>query len=321
MVAEPAVEPEAHSGPARPPVKRSSRVVLAVTTVLPVGLIVYLGTQSGGFPRGVVAAVATLLALLLALRALLAPETVQYPGRVGMAGAGALLVLALWQLASAEWSDSTWRAVAEFNRTVLYFIAYLTFATLPKGRLKPVLASVGVGVVVLALLALVSRLRPDLIAGVVEVSPQRLSYPLGYWNALGVLVAFGLVLCLHASADGTWPLVARVAGAALFPALAATLYFTLSRGGIGAAALGIALYAVLGRPAVVAAGAGRHRGADVLRRCGRPTTPRRSSRETPTSARPRSRRAATSRDGAALLASARPRSDCSSRPWTGGCAG
>ena len=186
-VAEPAVESGVRcvcpTLPARHPVERA--VVLVVTAVLPGALIIYLGVHSGGYPRGVVAAVATLLALLLAIRALLAPATVQLPGRIGLPGAGRAAVLAIWQLLSAEWSDSAWRAIAEFNRTVLYFLVYLTFATLPKRRLKPVIAR-------LASASSCWPARPGVPAaagpavGRLEVSPQRLSYPLGYWNAMGV---------------------------------------------------------------------------------------------------------------------------------------
>lgn len=224
------------------------RVALGTTVVVPAALIIALGFQSGGFPRGTTALAATLVGLLLLVRAVIAPSSVQRPGWIGTLGIAALASLAAWQLLSAEWSDSAWRAIAEFNRTALYLLVFVTFATLPKQRMKPVLASVGLGIVVIALAGLLSRLRPDLIPVAVAIAPQRLSYPLGYWNGMGVFVACGLVLCLHVAADQVWPFAARALAATAVPALAATLYLTLSRGGLGAAAVGIGLYVVLGRP-------------------------------------------------------------------------
>jgi hypothetical protein len=227
---------------------RNDYWALQGTTVLAAVLLIYLGLNAGGFPRSTTGMVAAVVAVLLALRALLAPRTVRRPGALGMAGAGALLALAAWQLLSVGWSHSAWRAIAEFDRTALYLVVFLTYATLPRRRLQPLILSVGGAIVALALIGLAARLRPDLFTGAPGLSLHRLSYPLTYWNAMGVMCACALVVCLHAAADSSVPRAARIAGATAFPAVAATLYLTLSRGGIGAAVVGLVLYAVLGRP-------------------------------------------------------------------------
>src|SRR5438067_1983542 len=79
---------------------------------------------------------------------------------------------------------------------------------------------------VVAGIALITRVLPEVwpISG--NVHPERLSYPLTYWNALGVLAAIGLVLCIHLSSSLAEPRAVRAAAAAALPVLATTLYFT-----------------------------------------------------------------------------------------------
>ena len=62
--------------------------------------------------------------------------------------------------------------------------------------------AVGAAVVVIALLALISRLAPNsfpashVTAAFLGGAQGRLSWPLNYWNGLGALVALGLPLLL-----------------------------------------------------------------------------------------------------------------------------
>src|SRR5918994_89529 len=60
------------------------------------------------------------------------------------------------------------------------------------------------------------------------------------------LLLYGLVLALHLSASSREPWPVRVLAAAAVPIAAVTVYLTLSRGGIAAGALGIAVYLVCG---------------------------------------------------------------------------
>jgi len=71
---------------------------------------------------------------------------------------------------------------------------------------------------------------------------SRLDYPITYWNALGMLAGVGAVLGLHLSASDWEPWPVRVLAAALPPVAACTVYFTLSRGGIAATAVGLVAY-------------------------------------------------------------------------------
>ena len=139
----------------------------------------------------------------------------------------------------------------------------------------------GAGIAALSLIALATRLRPDLFAIPQTQISQRLNHPL--WSAVGLLVACGLVLCLQAASDAAARRPARVIAAALFPALAVTLFLTLSRDAIVAAAFALLVFAVLGRPEQPPARARGDRAPDLVRRLGRlrldrargaePTTP------------------------------------------------
>jgi hypothetical protein len=242
---------------ATPPVGRTRRRAMAqierhavtATLVFPVPLLVYLGVNAGGYSRGIVGVAAAISAAMLALRAVLAPRTVRRPGTIGMIGALALFGLAAWQLLSAGWSDSPTRAIQEFDRTVLYLVVFLAFATLPRRSLQSVILAVGAAIAVLAIMGLAARLRPDLFPTTPQpASPQRLAFPLTYWNAMGVMLACGLVIALHLASEVSGSRWIRMAGAAICPALAVTLYLTLSRGGLGAAVLAVAVYAAVGRP-------------------------------------------------------------------------
>ncbi len=61
------------------------RGALAATSVLPFPLLVYLGMNSGGYPRGIAAVAAAIMGGLLLLRCIVAPRTVRRPGVAGAA--------------------------------------------------------------------------------------------------------------------------------------------------------------------------------------------------------------------------------------------
>jgi O-antigen ligase len=88
------------------------------------------------------------------------------------------------------------------------------------------------------LYALASRLFPEQFADFDAVAGYRLSEPVGYWNALGLLAALGALLALGLAARGERLGVRVAAGASTVP-LALTCYFTFSRGAWIALAIGI----------------------------------------------------------------------------------
>jgi hypothetical protein len=182
--------------------------------------------------------------------------------------AGALLLgYAAMTAASIAWADSAGGAFVEFDRVLLY-VGVLAVVVLGVTQSRaPVCADgMALGITALGLFALATRLFPGLHhAGTLEqLLPEtraRLSYPVNYWNGLSILVALAFPLLLRvAVAERTH--VWRALALAPFPALAATMYLTSSRGGAAVALVAtVAFVALAGRrwtaaaAVVVAAGA------------------------------------------------------------------
>jgi len=120
--------------------------------------------------------------------------------RLAVAAIGLLSAFAVWSLISIRWAADAERAFAQFNQVSLY-VAVFAIAILV-ARLVP--ASTLVGGVALAIsavaaVALVSRCFPSTFGiqpGSTILAPlrNRLSFPLGYWNGLGIEVALALSL-------------------------------------------------------------------------------------------------------------------------------
>jgi O-antigen ligase len=157
---------------------------------------------------------------------------------------------AVWALISVRWASDAERAFAQFNQVALY-VAVLAIAIVLARRVP---ASVLVGGVALALsavacVALVSRCFPStfgLQAGFKSLPAlmNRLSFPLGYWNGLGIEVALAYPLLLSIMTRRRSRL-ANVLAALPLPVLAAVMYLTSSRGAFAAAAVGIVVFLVL----------------------------------------------------------------------------
>lgn len=230
---------------------------IAGLVALPGCLTVVLAFQSGGY---FVTAPAVLAALLLLIAGLRFATTPNGLASVSLPGLAALVFLALyggWTLMSAGWSGSDARALLEFDRVLLYFGVLVLVLSVPStaGRLRWMVRALALGLFLVCLCGLITRLLPDLWP-ITEapLHPGRLSFPLGYWNAVGVLCALGLVLGVHLTSSQREPIPIRALGAAACPVLAATLLFTFSRGAIAMAAIGLLAYSILARPRYLVTG-------------------------------------------------------------------
>ena len=226
------------------------RVATAALLLLPGALVLFFSANSGGFYPDTYSLGALVLLLALVLRVTLAADPFEGVSRWGALVAGALGLFALWQLASWQWSDEPGRAVLEFDRTLLYVAALVLFGSVPRTEesLRWIVRGIALAIVVVGTVALITRILPDVWPTEPNISNSRLSYPVSYWNSLGLLMAMGIPLLLHLSSDPREPVVLRVLGAAAIPVLATTLYFTFSRGAIAAGAIGLVVYLLLGRP-------------------------------------------------------------------------
>ncbi len=163
------------------------------------------------------------------------------PSRAMVVFASLLLVYAIWTAASLTWSSSSERTMLEVARVVDDLgLVVLLGTVLDAGTWRPAAAGLGFGALLVSALALGSRLVPaafpaDAVAGALHF--DRLSYPLGYWNALaawGAMSAtFGLAWSGHATSRAV-----RAVALGLVPLAVAATYLTYSRAGVAGTALG-----------------------------------------------------------------------------------
>ena len=244
----------------REPEGSESRAVAAAggwaIPLLPGIATIYFSFSDGGFFPGSVAFAAMLLALGLAMRVVLAEEPLAGFTPRAVVAAASLGMLALWTLLSAAWSDAPWRALTEFDRTLLYLLTLVLCASQVRSttRMRRMVFCLAASIVLVCSVGLATRLFPDVLETVVSLQPGRLGYPLTYWNALGLVATIGIVLCTYLTTTERESRVARSLAAAAVPVLAATLYFTFSRGAIGACAIGLVVYVILARPRALLTG-------------------------------------------------------------------
>ncbi len=229
--------PDAFSPPAW-----AGRAVLCGLAVL-VAAAIFAGDGSRDgmiFPIGV-GAVGLAVAAWLAVAAGAIPAP-----RLGSAGTICVSLFALlvvWEALSVTWSiapDRSW-AYANRNLTYLALLVVGVFAGALVKRAPTLLAS---GLTVLVAAALAWAFAGKIAPGLAEDGGRiaRLRAPIGYWNALALLIVLGLPLALWLATDRRPRHLVRAASVALLAALAIGLVLTYSRGGILAAVAGLVLW-------------------------------------------------------------------------------
>lgn len=238
------------AGGASAEVGAAQRLGTAALLALPALLTIYLGFNSGGFFVGPTGVAAVVLSIVLAIRITLARRPFAGISAPVLIALAALALYATWVLLSALWSGSSARALLEFDRALLYVLGFAVLGSVPfsAARLEWALRAFAAAVVVVCLAALASRLLPDILPTSASEVPERLSYPVSYWNALGLLAAVGTIVSLHLASGPRQPRLVRALGAAAIPLLATTLFLTFSRGAIAVAVIGLVVYMVLARP-------------------------------------------------------------------------
>ena len=221
-----------------------------IALLAPFGAAVYLAFSAGGFFAGTTAAGVLILIVVLALRLLTGDNPLAGANLWIVTVSASLALFAVWILISYLWSDSPARSVLEFDRALLYLLAFLLTGLMLKtpSRVRTATWAATAAIVAVTGASLLSRVLPATFPTDVPVVADRLSFPLTYWNGLGLMAAFGLVLTVGIASDRRQPALARPIAAALTVPLAATLYFTLSRGAIVACVLGLLVFAVAARP-------------------------------------------------------------------------
>ncbi|HET6831576.1 MAG TPA: O-antigen ligase family protein, partial [Solirubrobacterales bacterium] len=212
---------------------------------LAAAIIVVAVALAGGGYGGVALGLGTIAVWVTVIIVVLAPGELRTLTRPFAIALAALAVLAALAALSLSWTSDRDSGFADVVRLAAYLGVFLLAGLLLRsGAGRPALAGIGAGLVAVSLLALGSRLLgigagdADLVA-TMQSSAGRLSYPVGYWNALGSLAAMAVPVLVWLGA-ATRGRAAAVTIAALPPVLL-TAYMTSSRGALVAAAIGAAI--------------------------------------------------------------------------------
>lgn len=167
-----------------------------------------------------------------------------------------LASFALWTLVTSIWAPSAEDAFSEFDRTALYVGLFMLAIATGRSRGRATwIAGLALAIDAVVVVAILSRFFPSLfpersLAAFLPNASSRLSFPLGYWNALAILAALGVPLTAAAVAHSR-PRVARAAATCSMPAVASVIVLASSRGGAIALVIGcVAFLACSGSRAV-----------------------------------------------------------------------
>jgi O-antigen ligase len=178
----------------------------------------------------------------------------------GIFAAVSLGGLGVFAALSMIWANDDGGAFTDVLRIAEYVgILLLVVLASPRGSARIWLSGLAIGLAGLAAWALVSRYLPGLPGGDENIATflpdagGRLSYPIGYWNALGACMALGVILLTWLGSHALWrPGRALAVGA--IPLCGLALYMTASAGAALAVAIGAVVLVLLSseRPRLVA---------------------------------------------------------------------
>ncbi|HEX5450566.1 MAG TPA: O-antigen ligase family protein [Gaiellaceae bacterium] len=221
----------------------------AVTVLVAAGTFL-LAFENGGYSLETTSAIAVAVWWVLLVLAVLGGVLRLHWPAAATRTTVLLAAFSAWTLASVAWTHDAEAVYAQFARLALY-VGLLVLVVLFARRELVGFWSDGVvvGIVAVAVLALASRFFPGAVgsnAGIpyIPALRSRLSYPIGYWNGLGILLGVGVPLVLAAALRAR----SRVAGSLLLaavPLLCATIYLTSSRGAFTTAAIGVVVLVAL----------------------------------------------------------------------------
>ena len=240
-----------------------------------IGLLVFLlALDQGGYGLGTRGAAGILIwwSLLVLVAAGIWPRAAV--PRAALVTGGLLAAFCVLTGVSALWADSAEGAFLELGRVGIYLGVFaVVVAATARGGMAAWTDGLAGGIAAVAVLALADRCfswhDPAALRSFLPGAEVRLGYPLGYWNALGILLGIGVPLLLRPAVASARTVIRGMAVAGL-PAIGAALYLTSSRGGVLVAAVGALAFVALGGRALLAlsalaiGGAGTAVGVAVL---------------------------------------------------------
>jgi hypothetical protein len=241
-----------------PGVARSSPRLLArpdgnllALWVLAGGLVLYLAFAGGGYDVVIHSQASILVWWIVLLGAACGLLPTRRPTRMGLAALALFGAFVAWTALGVTWSLSSERSLADLSLVSGYLGVLVLAVMLHRDRdtaLRHTIGALAVAIVIVAAVAVASRLHPGLIAASSQTSSfltstrERLAWPLNYWNALAALLVLGLPLLLGLSSAAR-TLKAQALAAAAIPLVVLCAYLTFSRA--GALAAGVAVVAFL----------------------------------------------------------------------------
>ncbi|MEZ5074394.1 MAG: O-antigen ligase family protein [Solirubrobacterales bacterium] len=222
-------------------------------------IVVALALASGGY-GGAALGIATVAVWVGFVVAALGPGRERLLGRSFLLAAAALALIAVLAAFSLGWTLDRGTGFSDVVRLAAYLGAFgLGGLLLGPGSGRSALVGLAFGLVAVCLVALGSRLLgigggdAELVASMPS-SAGRLSYPIGYWNALGALAAMAVPVLVWIASEGR-SRSACALGLAAMPPVLLTAYMTSSRGALIAAAIGavVAIAAARSRSRALAA--------------------------------------------------------------------
>jgi O-antigen ligase len=184
-----------------------------------------------------------------------------------LAALGALAAFAGWVALSVSWAPVLGQAVDDVDRAVAYCALFgLAVAVLREPAIRRVAPdALLAGVTVVALYALSGRLFPDVVEQASSrIAGDRLHQPVGYWNAMGILTGFGVVLGVAVAGSEARARWWRASACAAAVGCGLACMLTFSRGAWLATVGGLAVAALVRPRRPMLAAGGLALGACVL---------------------------------------------------------
>lgn len=241
-----------HLAGLRPQVARAAARTPVLLAAALLALVLYAAFSHGavGSPAGVRLQVVLAAVAAAAGAAWLWTGTLWLSApRLAAVGIGLLAAFAVWSAVTLHWSvapGNTWR---EFNLALTYVIALVLAVALGASSERSVtLISEGFLLVAVAvtLYGLGQKLIPGVhVNGLFDFNQTgtlpRLQEPLGYWNALALLLGLAAPVALMIVVDGGRSIRTRLAALTALQLLLLAIGFTYSRGGVLALAVALAV--------------------------------------------------------------------------------
>ena len=212
--------------------------------------VAYLALRGGGYDPIVRGEVGIAIWWIVLAGAAVGVMPRRRMGTAAWVGLALLAGFAAWTLLASGWSESGERTVADLGKVAAYAgVLGLALSVQGRASVRHLLNGLAWAAVLVAAYAVLYRVhQPWFSTGEIDLfypsNVRRLSVPLNYWNALAAFVAMGLPLVLQA-ATGARRLVFQALAAAAVPVMTLCVFFTFSRGGVGAVAVAVAVFLLL----------------------------------------------------------------------------